>query len=83
VQRRIRNGSERASVGRTPPERYDSGGRTTEGDAVPDRAADRPDCIKHWAEIQDPDDARNPGSDELLSIGSAFGRAFGLSRLGI
>jgi len=43
----------------------------------------RPDCIKHYRDIQEPDDARYPGSAELLSIGSPFGRAFGFTRLGI
>lgn len=43
----------------------------------------RPVFIKHYSEIQQPDDAHYPGSDELLSIGSPFARAFGLTRLGI
>jgi|SRR5882757_4731660 uncharacterized cupin superfamily protein len=43
----------------------------------------RPDCIKHWKQIQDPDDSHYPGSQELMSIGSPFGRHFGLARLGI
>jgi uncharacterized cupin superfamily protein len=43
----------------------------------------RPDFIKHYGEIQGPDDSRYRGSDELLSIGAPFGRAFGLTRLGI
>ncbi len=43
----------------------------------------RPDCIRHFSEIQDPDDAHYPGSDELLSIGSPFGRRLGLQRIGI
>ena len=43
----------------------------------------RPPFIKHYGEIQQADDSRYPGSDELLSIGSPFGRAFGLQRLGI
>ncbi|MGE0789899.1 MAG: cupin domain-containing protein [Sandaracinaceae bacterium] len=43
----------------------------------------RPPFIKHYREIQGADDARYPGSDELLSIGSPFGKAFGLTRLGI
>jgi uncharacterized cupin superfamily protein len=43
----------------------------------------RPAFIKHYSEIQEPDDAHYPGSDELLSIGSPFGRVFGLTRLGI
>lgn len=42
-----------------------------------------PSCIKHWSEIQEPDDATYPGSQELLSIGSPFGRHFGLLRIGI
>ena len=42
----------------------------------------RPAFIKHYSEIQEPDDAHYPGSDELLSIGSPFGRVFGLTRLG-
>ena len=44
---------------------------------------DRPDCIRHYSEIQDPDDSRYPDSDELLNIGSPFARRFGLTRLGI
>ena len=43
----------------------------------------RPDYIKHYSEIQDDDNAHYPGSDELLSIGSAFARKMGLTRLGI
>ena len=43
----------------------------------------RPDCIKHWKEIQEPDNGTYPGSQELLSIGSPFGRHFGFARLGI
>ena len=43
----------------------------------------RPEFIKHYSEIQDEDDAHYPDSDELLSIGSPFARAFGLSKLGI
>ena len=46
---------------------------------------DRPECIKHYSEIQERDGEANhyPGSDELLSIGSPFGKAFNLTRLGI
>ena len=40
-------------------------------------------CIVHYRDIQDPDKARYEGSDELLSIGSPFGRHFGLKKLGI
>ncbi|MBV8656963.1 MAG: cupin domain-containing protein [Burkholderiales bacterium] len=43
----------------------------------------RPACIKHFSEIIEPDDAHYDGSEELLSIGSPFGRVFGLTRLGI
>ena len=43
----------------------------------------RPDFIKHYSEIQDEDDAHYPDSDELLSIGSPFGKKFGFKRLGI
>jgi uncharacterized cupin superfamily protein len=43
----------------------------------------RPDCIKHWTEIQGPDDSHYRDSQELMSIGSPFGRSFGLSRIGI
>ena len=43
----------------------------------------RPECIKHWQEIQGADDSSYPGSAELMAIGSPFGRVFGLNRLGI
>ncbi len=43
----------------------------------------RPACIVHYTDIQRADDAHYPGSEELLAIGSPFGRHFGLSRLGI
>jgi len=45
--------------------------------------AKRPDCIKHYSEIQEKDDAHYPHSDELLSIGSPFAKIFGLKKLGI
>lgn len=51
--------------------------------SVTDQNPARPDCIKHYSEIQLPDDSHYPGSEELLSIGSPFGRAFGLTKLGI
>jgi len=46
---------------------------------------DRPPFIKNYREIQEPDEScyRTSGSTELLSIGSPFGKAFGLKRLGI
>ena len=43
----------------------------------------RPDCIKHWKEIQGADDRHYRDSQELLAIGSAFGRHFGFARPGI
>lgn len=44
--------------------------------------ANRPDFIKHWREIQYPDDSTYPGSRELMSIGSNFGEAFGMKKVG-
>jgi uncharacterized cupin superfamily protein len=44
---------------------------------------DRPSFIKHWNEIQDPDTATYPGSDELLSIGSSLAKKLGLTKIGI
>lgn len=44
---------------------------------------ERPAFIKHYKELQEPDDARYPGSSELLSIGAPFARHFGLRKLGI
>lgn len=43
----------------------------------------RPSFIKHWQEIQQADTACYRNSQEKLSIGSPFGRVFGLTRLGI
>jgi uncharacterized cupin superfamily protein/predicted enzyme related to lactoylglutathione lyase len=45
----------------------------------------RPEFIKHFREIQEPDQScyKTSGSKELLSIGSPFGKVFGLKRLGI
>jgi uncharacterized cupin superfamily protein len=43
----------------------------------------RPDFIKHYSEIQEPDNSCYPDSDERLSIGSPFGKIFGFKRLGI
>ena len=44
---------------------------------------DRPSCIAHWTEIEKPDTAHYSGDDELLAVGAAFGKNFGLNRLGI
>lgn len=46
-------------------------------------STDRPPCIAHWSEIEEPDNQRYRGDDELMRIGAPFGRHFGLTRLGI
>jgi uncharacterized cupin superfamily protein len=43
----------------------------------------RPVFIRHWTSLLGKDDARYPGSDELLSIGAPIGRLLGLQRIGI
>jgi uncharacterized cupin superfamily protein len=43
----------------------------------------RPPFIAHWRDIEGPDDAHYDGDDELMSLGAPFGKAFGLTKLGI
>lgn len=44
----------------------------------------KPEFIKHYSEIQQSEDTTYyPGSGESHSLGSAFGKAFGLKKLGI
>nr|MBA2404737.1 cupin domain-containing protein [Bdellovibrionales bacterium] len=43
----------------------------------------RPSFIGHYLDFLDDDDAHYPGSDELLSIGSAVGKKLGLKKIGI
>lgn len=43
----------------------------------------RPDFIRHWTELEGPDDAAYQDSTELLSIGAPVGKALGLTRIGI
>jgi uncharacterized cupin superfamily protein len=43
----------------------------------------RPDCIKHFSEIQSNDDCHYPQSSELLCYGSPLGKAVGLKKIGI
>ena len=43
----------------------------------------RPDCIRHWRDIQGADDRHYPHSTELLALDAHFSQAFGLTRLGI
>ncbi|MFP4004902.1 MAG: cupin domain-containing protein [Alphaproteobacteria bacterium] len=45
--------------------------------------AERTPFIVHWTEVQRPDEAHYPGSDELMSIGAPLGEATGLQVLGI
>jgi uncharacterized cupin superfamily protein len=44
---------------------------------------DRPDFIRHWTELEGPDDSHYPGDEELMSIGAPMGRLLGLTRIGI
>ncbi len=48
-----------------------------------DHSMDRPKFIRHWAELESPDNSSYPGDAELLSIGAPLGRALGLTKLGI
>ena len=43
----------------------------------------RPACIVRWREVQEPDDCRYAGSDELLAIRAPLGAATGLAALGV
>src|SRR5689334_10878860 len=53
--------------------------RSSSGSSPPPRPA----CIVHWTRIEGADDSHYDGDDELMSIGSPFGRHFGLTRMGI
>ncbi|MGH6987776.1 MAG: cupin domain-containing protein [Caulobacteraceae bacterium] len=44
---------------------------------------DRPDFIRHWRELEKPDESHYPGDEELMSIGASLGRKLGLTRIGI
>ena len=44
---------------------------------------ERPDCVRHWRDIQGPDDRRYTGSEELLALDAHYSRALGLTRIGI
>jgi uncharacterized cupin superfamily protein len=44
---------------------------------------DRPGCIVPWRAVQEADDSRYPGSDELHSMGSPLGEATGLEVMGV
>jgi len=43
----------------------------------------RPARIVHWRDLQEPDDAHYPGSEELLSICSPIAEATGLSTIAV
>jgi len=43
----------------------------------------RPDCIRHWREVEGADNSTYPDSPERFSIGAPLARALGLGRLGI
>ncbi len=43
----------------------------------------RPDCIRHYTELQEEWPGRYRGHDESLSRGAPLGRALGLKRIGI
>ena len=43
----------------------------------------RPDCIRHWRELEGVDDSTYPDSTELFSIGAPLARGLRLNRLGI
>lgn len=43
----------------------------------------RPDFIKHWTELEGPDDQHYPGDTELMEIGAPLARKLGLTRIGI
>ncbi|RQR63197.1 cupin domain-containing protein [Burkholderia sp. Bp9002] len=43
----------------------------------------RPDFIKHWTELEGPDDQHYPGDTELMEIGAPLARRLGLTRIGI
>ena len=44
---------------------------------------ERPDFIRHWSELEGPDDSHYPGDEELMSIGAPLARLLGLTRIGI
>ncbi|PBI82263.1 cupin domain-containing protein [Rahnella victoriana] len=44
---------------------------------------ERPDFIRHWRELESPDDSGYAGDDERMSFGAPLGRALGLTKIGI
>ena len=43
----------------------------------------RPDFIKHWTELENPDNEHYPGDTELMAIGAPLSYKLGLERIGI
>jgi uncharacterized cupin superfamily protein len=43
----------------------------------------KPECIRHWRELEGADDSAYPDSPELFAIGAPLARSLGLNRLGI
>jgi uncharacterized cupin superfamily protein len=43
----------------------------------------RPSFIRHWTELEDPDDDHYPGDTELMAIGAPLARKLGLKHIGI
>ncbi|WP_323118250.1 cupin domain-containing protein [Burkholderia alba] len=43
----------------------------------------RPDCIRHWTELEDEDNAHYHDDTERLAIGAPLARKLGLTRIGI
>lgn len=42
---------------------------------------ERPDFIRHWRELESPDDSGYAGDDERMSFGAPLGRALGLTKI--
>lgn len=44
---------------------------------------DRPSSIRHWTEVEKPEEGHYRGDDERMGFGAPLARHFGLTRLGI
>jgi uncharacterized cupin superfamily protein len=44
---------------------------------------DRPDCIRHWREVEEHEEGHYQGDDEPMGFGAPLARHYGLTRLGI
>ena len=43
----------------------------------------RPDFIRHWSELEGPDNSHYRGDTELMAIGAPLGKALGLTRIAV